>query len=114
MAVQVDLNINFTYMAEGPFPRYTNHIYVFATIYSTSQRNFLPRMQSPWPSLLSSDCLLGRVSKIRLLPGGTYGTPEGAFVFQYLPEKKLKQKELEKIKTIISRLNDLSSFLFKY
>ena len=32
MAVQVDLNINFTYMAEGPFPRDTNHIYVFATI----------------------------------------------------------------------------------
>ena len=25
-----------------------------------------------------------------------YGTPEGTFLFQYLPEKKLKQKELEK------------------
>ena len=25
-----------------------------------------------------------------------YGAPEGAFVCQYLPEKKLKQKELEK------------------
>ena len=24
------------------------------------------------------------------------GTPEGTFLFQYLPEKKLKQKELEK------------------
>ena len=25
-----------------------------------------------------------------------YGTPERTFLFQYLPEKKLKQKELEK------------------
>ena len=25
-----------------------------------------------------------------------YGTPDGTFLFQYLPEKKLKQKELEK------------------
>ena len=25
-----------------------------------------------------------------------YGTPEGAFLFQYLPEKKSKQMELEK------------------
>ena len=25
-----------------------------------------------------------------------YGTPEGTFLFQYLPEKKSKQKELEK------------------
>ena len=25
-----------------------------------------------------------------------YGTPEGTFLFQYLPEKTLKQKELEK------------------
>ena len=25
----------------------------------------------------------------------SYGTPEGTFLFQYLPEKKLKQKELE-------------------
>ena len=25
-----------------------------------------------------------------------YATPEGTFLFQYLPEKKLKQKELEK------------------
>ena len=26
----------------------------------------------------------------------SYGTPEGTFLFQYLPEKKLKQEELEK------------------
>ena len=25
-----------------------------------------------------------------------YGTPEGTFLFQYLPEKKSKQKELER------------------
>ena len=25
-----------------------------------------------------------------------YGTPGGTFLFQYLPEKKLKQKKLEK------------------
>ena len=38
-----------------------------------------------------------------------YGTLEGKFLFQHLdlPEKKLKQKELEKkAKQIISRLND--------
>ena len=41
-----------------------------------------------------------------------YGTPEGTFLFQYLPEKKLKQQKIGKeIKTIISCLNDLSSFL---
>ena len=41
-----------------------------------------------------------------------YGTPEGKFLFQYLPENKLKQKKIGKeIKTIISRINDLSSFL---
>ena len=41
-----------------------------------------------------------------------YGTPEGTFPFQYLSEKKLKQKRIGKeIKTIISRLNDLFSFL---
>ena len=28
--------------------------------------------------------------------GHKYGTPEGTCLFQYLPEKKLKQKELEK------------------
>ena len=28
-------------------------------------------------------------------PSGFYGTPEGTFLFQYSPEKKLKQKELE-------------------
>ena len=27
---------------------------------------------------------------------GDYGTPEGTFFFQYLPEKKLKQEKLEK------------------
>ena len=26
----------------------------------------------------------------------SYGTPEGTFLFQYLPEKKSKQKELER------------------
>ena len=27
---------------------------------------------------------------------GAYGTPEGTFLFQYLPEKKSKLKELER------------------
>ena len=43
-----------------------------------------------------------------------YGTPEGTFLFQYLPEKKMKKKKKrigKEIKTITSRLNDLSSFL---
>ena len=41
-----------------------------------------------------------------------YGIPEGTFIFQYLPEKKSKQKKIRKeIKSIISRLNHFLSFL---
>ena len=32
----------------------------------------------------------------KILVEQMYGTPEGTFLFQYLPEKKSKQKELER------------------
>ena len=38
-----------------------------------------------------------KLSKIGILNGSpAYGTPEGTFLFPYLPEKKSKQKELER------------------
>ena len=41
-----------------------------------------------------------------------YGTPEGTFLFQYLPEKEIETKRIRKeIKTIISCLNHFLSFL---
>ena len=40
--------------------------------------------------------LLIRAHKEAALATVLYGIPEGAFLFQYLPEKKSKQKELER------------------
>ena len=40
--------------------------------------------------------MAGIVRKQEMLRSHEYGSPEGTFLFQYLPEKKLKQNELEK------------------
>ena len=44
----------------------------------------------------------------------TYGTPEGTFLFQYLPEKKSKQKELERNQNNNITFKPLLIFPFQY
>ena len=35
-------------------------------------------------------------ARLHMYTSLSYGTPEGTFLFQYLPEKKSEQKELER------------------
>ena len=45
---------------------------------------------------------------------GPYGTPEGTFLFQYLPEKKSKEKELERKSNNNITFKPLLIFPFQY
>ena len=72
-------------------PRFRNTI-------SSRLANRKPRKLSPFENMakmmeIHPDTL--STITVKLL-GVTYGTPEGPFLFQYLPEKKLKYKELER------------------
>ena len=55
--------------------------------------------------------LLTRAHKEAALATVLYGTPEGAFLFQYLPEKKAKQKELGRY---LSQVFDAFVFIRKH
>ena len=62
---------------------------------------------TPTCTLTSTRCCMNEVCdrnpmvyttqvQFAIIVSGTYGTPEGTFLFQYLSEKKSKQKELER------------------